>query len=404
MKSSGVGGWFAAFLRTPQFLEKYPYYAAVLARLEPVADPSIKQMAVSYERGRFYLHLNVDYFVAHPQYVVGILLHEVHHVVLGHLTHPKFREVADGDAMELAMEMSANEYIEEPLPDPIVWRSYASLGLRAGQSTMERYERIAAMRRAGQGAFDAAKQRVDDHGPWARVPVAPGGVEATRQLIEQAIERAGRDEQGREEDGAGPPKRRRIAGREPGEIIEQLVGTARAPDVPMDWQTALSMFVVRARAPVHTYARPNRRFPSRVGEVPGRTYSPRVITRPSLLVVIDTSSSMTTDELAEVSRQLVRIAEHARITVLECDTEITRSYPFTHVVERVVGRGGTDLRPVFSPEVLAQYRPDGVVYFTDGEGPFPNEDPGVPTLWILTKRGDFACSWGQRAWMVTARA
>ncbi|MEI8255830.1 MAG: VWA-like domain-containing protein, partial [Deltaproteobacteria bacterium] len=251
-----------------------------------------------------------------------------------------------------------------------------------------------------QGALDAAKQRVDDHGPWARVPVAPGGVEATRQLIEQAIEQAGRDEQGREEDGTGPKKRLRLAGRAPGQILEQLVGTARAPDVSMDWQTALAMFVVRARAPVHTYARPNRRFPARVGEVPGRTYSPRVITRPALLVVIDTSSSMSTDELAEVSRQLARIAEHARIMVLECDTEITRSYPFTKTIEHVVGRGGTDLRPVFAPEVLAQYRPDGIVYFTDGEGPFPAEPPAVRTLWILTKSGGFACPWGERVWML----
>ena len=33
-----------AFVRDPGFLERYPYYVAVLAQLTPVADPSIARM------------------------------------------------------------------------------------------------------------------------------------------------------------------------------------------------------------------------------------------------------------------------------------------------------------------------------------------------------------------------
>ena len=88
------------------------------------------------------------------------------------------------------------------------------------------------------------------------------------------------------------------------------------------------MFVARSRAPVHTWSRPSRRFPDRIGAIPGRTYSPRVLVRPSLLVAIDTSMSMTLPELEEIARQLAVLAEHARITVVECDVEVTRTYPF----------------------------------------------------------------------------
>jgi predicted metal-dependent peptidase len=390
-------GWLAAFVREPRFLEKYPYYAAVLALLEPVHDPSVKQMAVSFENGRFYLHVNQSYFAKHPDHLAGILLHEVHHIVLGHLTHPKFRDVADREAMEMAMEMAANEYVEEALPDPIVWKPYARFGMKPGMSTMERYEVLAALHRAHKGALDAKKPTVDDHGPWAKVPVPPGGVEATRGLIEQAVAKVASESGDRA--GEGPRKRERVAGREPGRLVEDLVGVSGRAREPMDWKTALAMFVVHARAPVHTYARPNRRFPSRVGEVPGRTYSPRVITKPHLLVVIDTSSSMTGDELAEVARQLTGVAEHARITVVECDTEITRVYPFDGRIDRVEGRGGTDLRPIFDPAFLAAHRADGVVYFTDGQGPFAERAPPVRTLWVLTKREGFACPWGERVEM-----
>jgi hypothetical protein len=60
--------------------------------------------------------------------------------------------------MDLAIEMSANEYIEEPLPDPITWQPYASLGLRAGQSTLERYERL-----VDGSTAKSAGELADDH-------------------------------------------------------------------------------------------------------------------------------------------------------------------------------------------------------------------------------------------------
>lgn len=386
------------FTHAPEFLARYPYYAAVLARLTPVADPSVARMAVSREEGRFYLHVNVDAFVAEPQYLRGILLHEVHHVVLGHLGHPKFADIAEPELLDLAMEMSANEHIEEPLPNPIVWQAYGQAGIRAGQSTLERYEKLREALR--DGAFKArpvpgiGQDRADDHRFLRGKSREPSAVEQTRQLLEKAIEEANDDLLGDDNDD---PKRRRLAGKQPGRLLEELTGVAAPVEAELDWKVALRMFVARARAPVHTYARPNRRFPGRVGEVPGRTFSPRIIQRPRLLVAIDTSLSMTTNELAEVSRQLARVAEHAQITIAECDTEITRVYPFTGAITEVAGRGGTDLRPVFEPPFLGAQKVEGVIYFTDGEGPYPEVAPIVPVLWVLTKAGGFGCTWGERA-------
>jgi hypothetical protein len=390
---SDLGAFLDGFLRAPAFLTRYPYYVGVLARFAPVADPSVARMAVSLFEGRFYLHVNVDAFVAEPQYLRGVLLHEVHHVVLGHLAHPKFANAAEPELMDLALEMSANEYIEEPLPDPITWRLYGAAGIRAGQSTIERYDKLVAALRGG--AFRAkpipglGMDRADDH-RWLRGPSRePGAVEQTRQVIESVA---------RTELPEGTaPDQALLAGKTPGRLVEELTGVTGPAQSYLDWKTALRMFVARARAPVHTYARPNRRFPERVGDVPGRTYSPRVLVRPSLLVAIDTSLSMTGKELAEVSRQLAGLAEHARITVAECDAAIARVYPFEGVVAEMAGRGGTDLRPVFEPGFLGRMKVDGVIYFTDGEGPFPETAPNLPVLWVLTKPVTFGCPWGERA-------
>ncbi|HVH45760.1 MAG TPA: hypothetical protein VM925_25580, partial [Labilithrix sp.] len=186
--------WLEGFIADPGFVETYPYYAAILAKLTPVADPSVHRMAVSLHDGRFFLHVNVDAFMGEPQYLRGILLHEVHHVVLGHLTHTKFADPAEPELMELAVEMSANEHVEEPLPRPITWRAYASFGIRAGQSTIERYEilldhqrkTVARPRPRPSDGGEPGTSPVDDH-RYLRVP-APGGVAQTAMMLERALE------------------------------------------------------------------------------------------------------------------------------------------------------------------------------------------------------------------------
>ena len=77
------------------------------------------------------------------------------------------------------------------------------------------------------------------------------------------------------EEGGDVSRRHLVAGRTPGRLLEELFDTTREPDEPMDWRAALAMFVARARAPVHTWSRPSRRFPTRIFEVPGRSWAPR---------------------------------------------------------------------------------------------------------------------------------
>jgi predicted metal-dependent peptidase len=383
--------WLGAFVSDPSFLRKYPHYASVLARLWPVADPEVSSMAVELFNGRFYLHVNQDYFVEHPGFLTGILLHEVHHVVLGHLSHPKFRDPVEPRMMELAVEMSANEYIEEPLPNPIVWRAFERFGIRAGQSTLARYRKLCE----AMPPADPAAKPCDDHSLWDGAPTNPGALEQTRRLLEDSLTEAER----RLDEWNMPPSERgvRLAGRDAGRLLEELTGVLAAPETFLDWKEALALFSARIRAPVHSYARPSRRFPGRPFEFPGRLYAARSVGYPRLLVAIDTSMSMSNAELVEIARHLARLGPLASVTVAECDAEVTSLGPFTGVLNEVHGRGGTDLRPIFKPDVLGRVRPDGVVYFTDGQGPFPQRPPVVPVLWVLTKPDAFDCPWGTKA-------
>src|SRR4029079_9947676 len=118
-----------------------------------------------------------------------------------------------------AMEMSANEHVEEPLPDPITWRQFAAAGIRQGQSTLERYEKMLLAPR--DGAFKTrpvpglGQERADDHRFLKQPARPPGGVEQTRQLIEKAAADAG---ESLPDDG--DPRSLLLAGKTPGNLVE----------------------------------------------------------------------------------------------------------------------------------------------------------------------------------------
>ena len=89
MKSMNMRRWLHNFVYQPGFLKKYPYYASIISRLYPIDDPFVSVMGVSLHGPRFYLHVNIDFFTKNPKYLKGVLLHEVHHIALGHITESK---------------------------------------------------------------------------------------------------------------------------------------------------------------------------------------------------------------------------------------------------------------------------------------------------------------------------
>jgi predicted metal-dependent peptidase len=112
------------------------------------------------------------------------------------------------------------------------------------------------------------------------------------------------------------------------------------------------------------------------------------------MAVIDGSGSMTASVLADISKELAVMSKTHRVLVVEADDKIRDVYPY-RPVEAVKGRGGTDFRPALAPDFLNQHSPDLVVYFTDGRGTAPVEQPSVPVIWCLTVGGRHPCAWGR---------
>ena len=125
--------------------------------------------------------------------------------------------------------------------------------------------------------------------------------------------------------------------------------------------------------------------------------SPSVQAPGHVVFAIDTSGSMGVDELAAAVAEVRAYRETfpCRLTVIEADAEVQSVQTYEELdgaeVPRetaVLGRGGTDFRPVFEwIDENADAAPTVLIYATDGYGTFPEHEPPWPTIWIITRDG-----------------
>jgi predicted metal-dependent peptidase len=113
----------------------------------------------------------------------------------------------------------------------------------------------------------------------------------------------------------------------------------------------------------------------------------------TIVVVRDTSGSMSTDDLAEGLAELLHIQKSwpdIELILLDVDAAVcceTRLGPTTPIDYSLVGRGGTDFEPAFQYIQDNVAHCDLVVYMTDGYAPPPTTMIPCMTIWLLTATG-----------------
>ena len=126
-----------------------------------------------------------------------------------------------------------------------------------------------------------------------------------------------------------------------------------------------------------TRRKPNRRF--------GTGPALKIKQKKRTLVAIDTSGSVSNDDLIEFFNEIYHIYKSGTyVDIIECDAKIQRVYEYKGQREEieVQGRGGTDFEPVM--KYLAEHRNEYVnlIYLTDGECCSPQTQPMKPMLWV----------------------
>lgn len=311
------------------------------------------------------------------RFVLSMLEHEILHVVFRHL----FIDFADKIRGNVACDISINQYIDE-IPDN--WMTYQRYDLPAGKSCYWYYKQLESNSKFKQdlksGAFgvDGIFEYIgNSHEKWKEVT----GDAMAERIIKDVLNKA--------KDACN-----NNYGNIHGDIIEELRGALKFEQPKVPWARVLKLFVSQAEETRLGYT--VHRISKRYGTRPGTRLEDVL----SLAVTIDTSGSISTEDLNEFFREINAIHRNgASVTIIEADCDVCRVYPYKGKFSLDVhGRGGTDLVPAM--EYVDKNRKfDAHIYFTDFYASSFTKRYRTPVLWVLTSDIDreyWPCSYGRK--------
>jgi predicted metal-dependent peptidase len=165
----------------------------------------------------------------------------------------------------------------------------------------------------------------------------------------------------------------------------------------VSWERYLKHYLGQMISPtwIRTLKRPDRRFGyPYAGKKRG--YTDRK------LVAIDTSGSISDDDLAQFLVEVNHLAEIQPVDLVLFDTRIQIGpVPFNRKQATMdfKGRGGTDFSEVFKLAEERHYQ--SVILLTDGVASAPDKPQGVKDiLWVLTGSSNPPVEWGERVRIV----
>jgi predicted metal-dependent peptidase len=401
-----------ATARTRLILDK-PFLGALVLRL-PAVQGDQSWCETTYSDGRTFYY-NHDYLDAlDVEQTQFALSHEALHCALSHYFRRGHRVK---HRWELACDYAVNPMLIndglKPTPDVAYLREYE------GMTAEEIYPCLEDNDNGGERDLEQKDADGDQDNDNEEQDRSDGGNEQQRQKQDNK-DGAGDQKQspdGRGDKGAPAPAamspqeqealsvqwQQRLAaaaqnalqsGKLEGDMA-RMVDFLLQPKLP--WRMLLARYMSMTARDDYSYSRPSTRrgdpavYPSmRSGET-------------NVVVVIDTSGSISEEEIQEFISEIdaIKSQVRARITLLACDSDLNYGCPwyfepwdeFAKDVE-IRGGGGTNFRPAFDWVDAQDRKPDLLMYFTDAEGVFPEAEPMYPVLWLV--KGKETVPFGQR--------
>jgi predicted metal-dependent peptidase len=343
-----------------------PYLASALYTLTVVASDELPTMAVDR---LWRCYVNADFVAATPvDQLAGVWIHEVSHLLRDH--HGRAGRLSaelqgDHHRVNLAQDCEINDdLVADGLRLPPGHIQPATFGLPTGKLFEEYLPGIPPTPphawRCGSGAHGVSQPW--EAGTGGPPTVSPTEAQAIRRYTAEAVRAHHR---GRGSVAAG---------------WQRWAETVLEPTV--DWRQVLAGTVRQAVAWAsgavdYTYQRPSRRSAA----------LPRVVLpslrrpSPAVAIVVDTSGSMSDDDLAVALAEVAGVLRGVgirgnRVTVLACDAAVAVTTRVASVEQvELAGGGGTDMRVGIAAALALPVRPEIVVVLTDGETPWPQHAP-----------------------------
>ena len=365
-----------------KLLIENPFYGLFLLGLSKVVDKSVETACVRKRGINCELVINPDYWNSQDDVQqMNLLQHEVYHIVFQHMF--LWDSFPNKDILGLATDCEVNSYLSN-LDDswvvPSIWNLPEKKGTKFYYEEIlkqvppqQKHQQPGEDTRDSQSNDNGILQTKDDHSQWGKDFQECS--EAEKQLIQNQIK-------GQIKTAAEQTIKMR--GTIPAELQEIIDEILKVKPRIFDWKAYFrrmlgSIYDVNIKK---TRRKESIRFPGAAGI----KHKKKV----SILVAIDTSGSVSNQELIDFFSEITYIYKAgARITILECDANISANYEYTGKwTGKVHGRGGTDFQPVidYYRKNIKDYA--ALVYFTDGECSIPDHVPR-DTIWVITSEGNY---------------
>jgi predicted metal-dependent peptidase len=392
--------------RTSLVLDQ-PFFGALALRLKVVEDPSCKTFWTD--------SVSIGY---NPAYLAGlndletrgVLAHEVLHVANGHCWRQGDR---DPDLWNDACDHAINPMIVDAgmlLPKGVLMEARFR-----GKSAEEIYGILAQEKRQKQKQQQQGKGQQDGGKPEGQSGQQPGdptggnsppqsangantpsaGSDPAASANADTAPSCGEIRQYVADDRAKQEAEWKVAVHQAAKAAQMRGGMpgglqgmiAQAVEPAVDWRPILHRFAQDSSPTDYSFAIPNRRY------LHMRLYLPS-LHEPAVgdaVFVRDSSGSVWDETQAQFAAEILAVNDAVRprrLIVMDCDTRVTQIQTFERGeaidLQPVLGGGGTSFVDPFRRLADDGIRPAFLVYLTDMDGRFPDEEPSYPVLWAST--------------------
>ena len=333
--------------------------------------------------------------------LLGVILHEVLHLSLYHNARNQDKHM---QLWNIACDLEVNSIIKSlgfKLPKGCLYPTQFKLDTKLSaemyydqiykevQQNQKKYSKGGGISNDDLGQYGDA-ETLDDHSTW-------GQTEAERDLMKQVADQIVKSEiqknikdidkstfkdnitEGLKQSSENKIK---MHGNSSGDFLSKISVTGNGK---VKWNYILNKLIRRTLSSnyIPSFKRTSRRY----GElVKGKIKNHKI---DNIIVAVDTSGSIDRDLHERFMEEIILIRRMFKVEIryIQCDTRVTQDIKlkrYTNIEDiPIKGGGGTDFNPVFDYIKEKHYKPNAILYFTDGYGDYPKHS-NIDTLWVLS--------------------
>lgn len=378
---------------TIKLLIQEPFYGHYFTHIQRQLNTEIERISISVAKtGNIVLEVNPVYWEKlELDAKIGCIKHQILHVVFEHVY--KANKFGNKKLFNIAADLVVNQYllVSQLAPDAITLDYFPFLNLKTNESIAYYYKKLQENdfedsfrsnlsdseqgndisdsgnedqkdNNEGSNQFESLKE----HKSWDTFENQTG--------IEQKITNE-------KLDSFAQMSASRIKtedfGSLPGVLQTYIKEAEERLNPIVNWKRLLRLHMQSSRK---TYLKTTMKKPSRrYGTVPGI----KIKQQQKVLIAVDTSGSIDEEELGNFFSEIYHIwKQTSEIMIVLCDTRIHDQYLYNGTTPKVVGGGGTSFDPPI--DFANIYKPDVLLYFTDGHANVPTVKSRVPIIWIVS--------------------